>query len=98
MTAVARRPIDGVLFDTLAHSGPRIGEATALKIKDLDLDQKRARIHRTCTTDRAGLRKPWPVHTCEKRWLPLADFVVEGIREIVTGRDPEECETDAKSP
>ena len=87
VAATTRRATDGVLFDMLAHSGPRIGEATALKIKDLDLDQKRARIHRTWTVDRAGLRKLGPVKTWEKRWLPLADFVVDGLREITSGRD-----------
>lgn len=90
VVSITKRPSDGVLFDMLAHSGPRIGEATALKIKDINLDQKRARIHRTWTTDRAGLRKLGPVKTWEKRWLPLADFVVEGLRAIIAGRDPED--------
>lgn len=89
-SAISRRPVDGVLFSMLAHSGPRIGEATALKIKDLDLEQKRARIHRTWTVDRAGLRKLGPVKTWEKRWLPLADFVIDGLSEITAGRDPED--------
>lgn len=89
-SAISGRPVDGVLFSVLAHSGPRIGEATALKIKDLDLEQKRARIHRTWTIDRAGLRKLGPVKTWEKRWLPLADFVIDGLSEITAGRDPED--------
>ena len=74
----------------LAHSGPRIGEATALKIKELDLEQKRTRIHRTWTIDRAGLRQLGPVKTWEKRWLPLAGFVIDGLSEITAGRDPED--------
>lgn len=74
----------------LAHSGPRISEVTALKIKDLGLEQKRARIHRTWTIDRARLRKLGPVKTWEKRWLPLADFVIDGLSEITAGPDPEE--------
>ncbi len=90
VAAISRRPIDGVLFNVLAHSGPRIGEATALKIKDLDLENKRARIHRTWTTDRSGVRKLGPVKTWEKRWLPLADFVVEGLREIVARRETDD--------
>ncbi|MFJ4996536.1 tyrosine-type recombinase/integrase [Microbacterium sp. NPDC088619] len=77
-------------FNLLANSGPRIGEATALKIKDLDLENKRARIHRTWTVNRAGLRKLGPVKTWEKRWLPLADFVVSGLETFISGRDDED--------
>ena len=90
VATVAGRQMDAVLLDLLAHSGPRIGEATSLKIKDLDLDQKRARIHRTWTVDRAGIRKLGPGKTWEKRWLPLADFVVDGLRAVTAGRDPED--------
>lgn len=90
VVTVGRRQTDSVLFDLLANSGPRIGEATALKIKDLDLENKRARIHRTWTVDRAGLRKLGPVKTWEKRWLPLADFVVSGLETIIAGRDAED--------
>lgn len=84
------RESDRVLVDLLASSGPRIGEATALKIKDLDLSNKRARIHRTWTLNREGRRKLGPVKTGEKRWLPLAEHVVAGIRRIIKGRDPED--------
>ncbi|HWU28936.1 MAG TPA: tyrosine-type recombinase/integrase [Microbacterium sp.] len=81
---------DRWLVQTLAVSGPRIGEATALKIKDLDLSNKRVRIHRTWTTDREGKRKLGPVKTWEKRWLPLADFIVSGLKAIIKDRDPED--------
>ncbi|WP_156760023.1 tyrosine-type recombinase/integrase [Microbacterium karelineae] len=81
---------DRALVQTLAYSGPRIGEATALKIKDLDLDGKRARIHRTWTTDRNGKRTLGPVKTWEKRWLPLPAFVVDSLRQIIDGRDSED--------
>ena len=63
--SVSKRGTDGVLLDMLANSGSRIGEATALKIKDLDFEQKRARVHRTWTTDREGRRKLGPVKTWE---------------------------------
>jgi integrase len=81
---------DGVLVQLLSSSGPRIGEATALKIKDLDLSGKRARVHRTWTIDREGRRKLGPVKTWEKRWLPLPGYVVDGLRVITADRDPEE--------
>jgi integrase len=83
-------PSDRALVQTLASSGPRIGEATALKIKDLQLDRKRARVHRTWTTDRDGKRDLGPVKTWEKRWLPLPDYVVELLRPLIKDRDPEE--------
>jgi len=83
---------DRVLVQPLAYSGPRIGGATALKIKDLDLDldNKRARIHRTWTADREGKRKLGSVKTWEKRWLPLADFIVDGLKTVIADRDEEE--------
>ncbi|MGQ7313416.1 tyrosine-type recombinase/integrase [Microbacterium arabinogalactanolyticum] len=87
---LTRRETDRVLTELLANSGPRIGEATALKIKDLHLDRKRARVHRTWTTDREGHRKLGPVKTWEKRWLPLAEHVVDGLKNITKDRDPED--------
>ena len=65
------RDSDKDLLQLLAYSGPRIGEATALKVKDLDVAGNRARIHRTWTVDREGRRKLGPVKTWEKRWLPI---------------------------
>ncbi|MGX9348116.1 tyrosine-type recombinase/integrase [Microbacterium sp. KNMS] len=89
-TELTGNPSDEWLVQVQAISGPRIGESTALKVKDLDLANKRARIHRTWTHDKNGKRTLGPVKSWEKRWLPLADFIVEGLRELVKGRDPEE--------
>lgn len=87
---LAARNDDRWLVHLLANSGPRVGEATALKIKDLDLDGKRARVQRTWTIDREGKRVLGPVKTWEKRWIPLAGFVVDGLRTIIDGRDAED--------
>lgn len=87
---ITNRETDRVLLNLLSSSGPRIGEATALKIKDLDLNGARARIHRTWTVDKAGNRKLGPVKTWGKRWLPLASYVVDGLTTITKDRDPEE--------
>lgn len=89
-SALTRREDDRWLVQILANSGPRVGEATALRIRDLDLDGKRARIQRTWTVDREGKRVLGPVKTWEKRWIPLAEHVVDGLRELVKGRDPED--------
>lgn len=87
---ITGRLSDLVLTQLLAYSGPRIGEATALKVKDLDLNRKRARIMRTWTTDKQGNRKLGPAKTWQKRWVPLSGFVVDGIRDLVENRDPED--------
>lgn len=81
---------DRLLLLTLAYSGPRVGEATALKVKDLDLPRKRARIMRTWTVNREGHRKIGPAKTWEKRWIPLTQFVVDGLKELTKHRGPED--------
>ncbi|MDR6142079.1 integrase [Microbacterium foliorum] len=84
------RDVDAALLRLLAYSGPRIGEATALKVKDLDPEGGRARVHRTWTTDREGRRKLGPVKTWEKRWLPIAGFLMTELASLADGRDPED--------
>lgn len=83
---ITGRLSDLVLTQLLAYSGPRIGEATGLKVKDLDLDGKRARIMRTWTVDKQGNRKLGPAKTWQKRWIPLSSFVVDGLRVLVKDR------------
>lgn len=83
-------PSDRCLTLVLAYSGPRIGEATALKVKDLDLDNRRVRVMRTWTTDKEGNRKLGPAKTWQKRWVPLAEFIAEELRELVKGRGLED--------
>lgn len=84
------REVDGVLLQLLAYSGPRIGEATALKVKDLDSAGNRARVHRTWTVDRDGRRKLGPVKTWEKRWLPIPGFLMAQLERLADGRDGED--------
>lgn len=87
---LTKRADDRVLLQLLAYSGPRIGEATALKVKDLDVAGNRARIHRTWTVDRDGRRKLGPVKTWEKRWLPIPAFLTTELANLTANRDPEE--------
>ncbi len=84
------RPDDELLLELLAYSGPRIGEATALKVRDLDPDNDRARIHRTWTVDREGRRKLGPVKTWEKRWLPVMPFLMRELTQLTAGRGPDD--------
>lgn len=81
---------DPLLLQLLTYSGPRIGEATALKVKDLDTDGNRARVHRTWTVDREGRRKLGPVKTWEKRWLPIPAFLTTDLATLTAGRDPDD--------
>lgn len=81
---------DRLLFYLLVYSGPRIGEATALKVKRLDLDRRRARVARTWTTDKQGKRKLGPPKTGGKRWLPIPEFLVDELREHVKGKRPDD--------
>lgn len=84
------RPDDELLLELLAYSGPRIGEATALKTRDLDPTNNRARIHRTWTVDREGRRKLGPVKTWEKRWLPVMPSLMRELTQLTTGRGPDD--------
>ncbi|WP_279367351.1 tyrosine-type recombinase/integrase [Microbacterium testaceum] len=84
------RPDDELLLELLAYSGPRIGEATALKVRDLDPDNDRARIHRTWTVDREGRRKLGPVKTWEKRWLPVMPSLMRELVKLTAGRGPDD--------
>ncbi|QOC24799.1 site-specific integrase [Microbacterium hominis] len=84
------RVVDGDLLRLLAYAGPRIGEATALKVRDLDAGANRVRVHRTWTLDREGRRKLGPVKTWEKRWVPVPAFLVKRLQDLIEGRDEDE--------
>lgn len=87
---ITGRAADGELLRLLAYSGPRVGEATMLKVRDLDADANRVRVHRTWTVDRDGKRKPGPVKTWEKRWVPLPPFLTQSLQKLAKGRDGDE--------
>ena len=48
------KPVDGLLVRWQAYTGCRIGESLALKVGDVDVDRRRARIGRTWTDDGHG--------------------------------------------
>lgn len=80
---------DKVLIHLLCYAGPRIGEATALQVRDLEIEWRRARINRTWTFDRAGKRKLGPPKTWERRWIPLPEFLIDELTKLCAGKDPE---------
>ena len=83
---LSRRANDAALVHVPCYSGPRIGEATALRVCDLDLEQGHARINRTWTVDREGKRKLGPPKTWEKRWIPLPSFLLAELRNLCSGK------------
>ena len=89
-SGVTGRPGDAALVRLLAYCGPRIGEATALKVGDLDLTVGRAKINRTWTIDREGKRKTGPPKTWESREIPLPGFLVEELETLVTDMDEDD--------
>ena len=84
------RPVDRALLLLLAYSGPRIGEATALRVRDLEPTHQRARIHRTWTVDREGRRKLGPVKTWEKRWIPIPTFLMAELADLTAAGAPDD--------
>lgn len=70
----------GVLMRTQSYRGPRIGESTALKVKELDAAGKRVRTHHTLTVDEQGARALGQVKSLHRRWLPLAKHLHSNLQ------------------
>lgn len=84
------RPDDGALVHLLAYPGPRISEATALQVRDIDFTAEQARVRRTWTVDRDSKRKLGDPKTWEQRAIPLPTFLVAELRELCRGKQPED--------
>lgn len=87
-TEATGRRDDGALVHLLCYAGPRIGEATALQVRDIDFVNQRARINRTWTVDREGRRKLGTPKTWEKRWVPLPMFLLAELEDLCSEREP----------
>lgn len=81
---------DGSLVRFLAYCGPRVNEALALKVKDIDIDARRAHIRRTWTKSKTGARKLGTPKTWERRAVPIPAFLVPELRALLAGRGPED--------
>lgn len=84
------RKDDAVLVQMLAYPGPRIGEATALQVRDIDFEGEEAAVNRTWTVDRAGKRKLGAPKTWEKRAIPLPAFLVEELKTLCENKGQED--------
>lgn len=83
-----RRVGDDTLVRLLAYCGPRVNEALALKVGDIDLEVRRIQVRRTWTKSKTGMRKLSPPKTWEKRKLPIPDFLVPELRALIGDRAP----------
>ena len=72
-----------VLF--LAYTGVRWGEATAIRVKRVDLQARRARITEAWAYDKELYLSPTKTHA--NRSVPLPAFLAEELRVLVDGRD-----------
>ncbi|QAB17098.1 site-specific integrase [Leucobacter muris] len=88
--AVTGRRDDKALALTLCYCGLRIGEATALKVKDVDLAGLQLRVLRTWTVDKEGVRVLGTPKTWEKRWVPVPQFLADELKLLMQGREPED--------
>ena len=77
---------DRVLVLFLGYVGARIGEATALRVSDVDLPARRAFIRATWTRDPDGKRALGAPKTHERRAVPLTGFLVDELRALTAGQ------------
>lgn len=89
-SATSRGKQVAALIRFLAFTGLRIGEATALQIRDVNLTTKRVRVRRTWTVTEEGARTIGTPKTWEKRTVPLLEELLPELRSVVKGRSPDD--------
>jgi integrase len=80
----------GTLVRFLAYLGPRIGEAIALKVGDIDFVASEVRISRAWTINKDYERVISTTKTNSTREIPLPDAFVEELKTFVEGREQED--------
>lgn len=87
-----RDAVSAAIIRFSAYTGARPGETFALRVGDIDLDLKRVTISKTMTQDRNGnwKKNEGPTKTGKIRKVPLPDFLIEELRPLMQGRNPEE--------
>ncbi|UOQ58136.1 site-specific integrase [Leucobacter allii] len=73
---------DRALIHVLASSGPRIGEATAFQVRDVQPLARRATVQRTWTTE-GGRRVIGPPKTWETRSIPVHGYALEELTPLM---------------
>jgi integrase len=75
-----------VLIRTLAYTGLRWGEATALRVRDVDLDRRRLDVRRAFVDISGKLVEGTP-KTHQSRSVPLPPSLCAELRDAIEGRD-----------
>jgi len=81
-----QRADDRVLLRLLPYCGPRINEALAVQIGDVDLKRRRIAVRRTWTRTKDRKWKLGPPKTWQKREIPVPKFLVDELRALTKGK------------
>ena len=79
------KPVDGLLVRWQAYTGCRIGESLALKVGDVDVDRRRARIGRTWTDDGHGGSMLGTPENGKARNIAIPRFLMPQIKAQMDG-------------
>ena len=79
------KPVDGLLVRWQAYTGCRIGESLALKVGDVDVDRRRARIGRTWTDDGHGGSMLGTPKNGKARNIAIPRFLMPQIKAQMNG-------------
>ena len=79
------KPVDGLLVRWQASTGCRIGESLALKVGDVDVDRRRARIGRTWTDDGHGGSMLGTPKNGKARNIAIPRFLMPQIKAQMDG-------------
>jgi integrase len=74
---------------TLGYCGLRWGEAAALRVHNLDLDRGRIEVSQAVVEVNGRIVVGSP-KSHQSRWLPVPSLLLEGLREQVAGKQPED--------
>ena len=78
-----------VLVLTLGYCGLRWGEAAALRVHNLDLDRGRIEVSQAVAEVNGRIVVGSP-KSHQSRWLPVPTLLLEGLKEQVAGKQPED--------
>lgn len=83
---VRDNPQDMLIILWQAYVGTRIGEAFALRVRDMDLTRRRARIRHTWTEDRDGGMVLGTPKNGKARWVAFPGFLAADMERLCKGR------------